>query len=165
MSSVSVCVHCCAAYQRFQVRCPYCGLEQPVAKRRTIEQVSGDLYEMSEDDIRKLKAKIDKINMSHESLARELRVKNVPYLGVLKNLATHRNDQHAQYALRPLIDSWLAKSDTDIRVAQRKFYLTFGVDVLTAQGLRCEAAKDLRTRIVNERRTGCSEQSKTTSYT
>ena len=65
----------------------------------------------------------------------------------------HAAKTEAQRALREAMDQWggyrLAAGEGE-REQQKRFFLTFGVDVLTAQTLRAKEAASLRERVVSK---------------
>ena len=118
------CSSCTAVYERAEASCPYCGYAEILTGSRTIKEVVGDLVELDDSCLKNM-------------LAEVARIDNPGYFGHLSNIAAasakkkHLERQRAQATLRKIISSWIS-TDKDIRKQQRKFYLTFGVDVLTA---------------------------------
>lgn len=136
---IRVCPSCTGVYERYLKSCPYCHhVPQPVG-RSLPEQVDGDLEELTPEALARLRGAI--------AASEELRI---PYnathavRGFLQN--AHRNRGAAQVALREKMALWggaYTGKGLSIPEAQRKFYLTYGVDVLSAQALNAKDATEL----------------------
>jgi superfamily II DNA or RNA helicase len=128
--SLRVCPECTGVYDRqLGMACPYCGHETIPSGRSAPAQVDGDLSELLPDVLAKMRGDIDAV----------LREPTIPYnatpeiAGAIRK--RHRERIQALEYLRQAMEYWSAgKSDTPR--AQREFYLTFGIDVLTAQTLK-----------------------------
>ena len=139
---IKVCGKCLAVYERVDKICPYCG-EVPVpATRGTPESVDGELAEMSEDLLARLRGEIDK------PVA-------VPYGATAIVVASvkkmHRERGDAQRMLRGLMSyygGYLTSLGDDIGMQQRKFYINFGIDVLSAMALNKADAIALAARVM-----------------
>lgn len=134
---------CLMPFERIYPACPYCGWVPPVpAAPKGPHEVDGDvvLYtrEMFEELFGK-KNRIDGIALIPEHIS------DPRIIGAIKR--THREAQESQAALRAAMQIVMPPS-LDSRVAQRKFFHTFGVDTLTAEGLRSAEADELRQRIL-----------------
>lgn len=124
---VRACLECTGIYERWHVKCPYCGWVPVPQSRAAPEFVDGDLTEMDPAALAALNA-------------RTVRSFSVPYgaepavVGRLQRI--HREHGQAQAALREQIAWWagwqraLGRDDPE---AYRRFYLEFGTDVITAQ--------------------------------
>lgn len=122
---------CLAVYERILTECPYCGRIPVVAARGSPELVDGDLCEMSEELLARLRGEI----MSNERLA-------IPYgaspeiIGAVKK--RHRERGEAQAEMRRVAALWggwrvlFGESDA---VQQRRFFHTFQIDALSCQAL------------------------------
>ncbi len=135
------CPECTAAYERVRTACPYCGFAPEPASRQSIEQVDGDLFELSPEALARLRGQTDApIKLPYGA--------KPEVIGALKK--HHRLSQEAQRELRDVMATWggihTGRGDS-IREAQRRFYLTFGVDVLSAQALGRHEAEELRERV------------------
>lgn len=136
------CPQCTRPYERTFPACPYCGHAVVPAERSAPQHVDGDLVLLTPDVLAKLRGEIDA----------PLRI---PYgatpaiEGALRKHHSARNE--AQAALRAAMDQWagyrVAAGEADPRVQQRRFFLQFGVDVLSAQALPAREANELRAKI------------------
>ena len=136
------CPQCTRPYERTFPACPYCGHAVVPAERSAPQHVDGDLVLLTPDVLAKLRGEIDA----------PLRI---PYgatpaiEGALRKHHSARNE--AQAALRSAMDQWagyrVAAGEADPRVQQRRFFLQFGVDVLSAQALPAREANELRAKI------------------
>jgi superfamily II DNA or RNA helicase len=138
------CPRCLGVYEAFRVCCPYCGFKIEPTVRGTPEGVEGDLAEMSEELLARLRGEAGSID----------RAPAMPYNAapvVVASIAKrHRERGESQQALREVMaiyGGWqesLGRSDSEI---QRAFFLTFGVDVLSAQGLNRADSDKLKDRV------------------
>jgi len=138
---VRTCVRCTGVYERVKTICPYCGEIWTPAERSAPEQVDGDLHELTPEALERLRGNIDPPIRIPYGAKPEV-------VGALKK--HHRERNEAQAALRDSMSRWggarLAEGD-DLRTAQRRFYLQYGIDVATAQTLGKREAEELRERI------------------
>jgi superfamily II DNA or RNA helicase len=140
---VRTCGGCLAVYEAYRKSCPYCGYEPVPAGRSAPEQVDGDLYELTGDALAMLRGQIDAPPVFPYSAGPEV-------IGSIKK--HHRIKGETQQVLRQAMAVWAGEqtqavdSHTSAEL-QRKFYLTFGVDVASAQALRRADAEALMARI------------------
>lgn len=137
-----VCTECMQPYERFYVTCPYCGNRPTPAGRSTPEQVDGDLFELDPAVIQSLHSEIARIdgppNFTEGSSAAGAIIHN------------HVQRQQRQTTLRQAMILWMGwqrHNGIEKQEAQRRFFHTFGVDVMTAQTLGAANAADLEARI------------------
>lgn len=147
-------VACMQPYERFHTACPFChtGIPEP-AGRRAPDQVSGDLIELDEDILAMLRGNFDNINLDREAFAAHLVARRVPSIGQPRLLRKHAEDQESQKVLRGAMGLWGGARKADglnDREIQRKFFLRFGVDVLTAQALKSSDAEVLTLKVYEE---------------
>lgn len=138
---------CLSAYERIEPACPFCGHEPEPAARNAPEFVDGDLVMLDEDTLAKLRGEISRV----DGAVRIPSNLSGPAGQHLKNL--HLERQQAQRDLRAAMDlwcGWQVHRGLDVRRAQRKFFLAYGVDVLSAHALGRPEAETLRTRIEAE---------------
>ena len=132
---------CAKTYERFHKCCPFCGFYPEPAARNAPEFVDGDLCELDAETLAALRGKVMDITNPPQ-------VKGGPYAQA--NFKTASHAQTAQFFLRELMQLWggwqLALGLNDSQM-QRKFYLTFGIDVLSAQALKQADAEALSLRI------------------
>jgi len=138
---------CMAVFPRNLDRCTYCGHPIPLPKERSRpDQVEGDLKELTPEGLKRITEEITRI----ESAPR------IPH-GVSGIIASsivkkHHDRRETLSQLKELISNWAGvyhhKGESDSEI-QRRFFLTFGVDVLTAQTLSKKDAESLISRITN----------------
>jgi DNA repair protein RadD len=145
--AVRVCdnVTCLAAYPRRLTECPYCSEPPKPALRSAPEFVDGDLHELDLSAFKTLAANKDAVDAYHPKY---------PYgaNAIVRNAVfnRHQERQKAQAILRDSIALWagywthMGESD---RVIQKRFFLTWDIDILSAQALGTTEATALRERI------------------
>lgn len=128
--------------------CPFCQCPVPLpepGQRRTPEQVDGDLFLLDPDALEALRQG----KLTADAFRPVLPFGATPAI-VYRKLQDHQERGRAQNALREVMALWFgAERDEgrDVRRAQKRFYLVFGVDYLTAQGLNRADAEALRERV------------------
>ena len=122
--------------------CPYCGHEVEVSIRSGPAAVDGDLSELSPEVLAMLRSNMD---VARAEPAMPYAARHDPAVkgAVLKN---HKKHIETLDDLKMAMSVW-AIGKTDIPAAQREFYLTFGIDVMTAQALPTKDALELIKRI------------------
>lgn len=137
---------CLAPYERALACCPFCGHKPEPANRSAPEFVDGDLLELDAEALKRLRGDIEKI----DGPARVPQHLDGPAVGALHK--RHRERQQAQEALRTSIAWWagyqraLGRPDSE---SYRRFYLAFGLDVMSAQALGRPEALALADKINN----------------
>lgn len=131
---LTVCKHCTKPFERFLTACPHCGLAPPLPEpsSRTVAQVDGDLVLLDKATLDRMRAAT--IIESIADIAKRVRgaVGDFAARGAsnrhIEKIAAHKNlqDAIAQWAA---IERQRGFSDREIH---KRFYLTAGVDVLTA---------------------------------
>lgn len=138
---VRTCPECMAVYERIFRECPFCGHYPEPASRGGPEYVDGDLAELSPEALARLRGMIDpplKLPFSAEPAV----------IGALKK--HHFARQEAQGKLREAMAQWggnALAAGLNLSQAQRRFFLKYGVDVMTAQTLPRAEAEELLKRI------------------
>ena len=136
---------CLKPYERTHPKCPYCNTEPPVpADRSKPEYVDGDMVLYTPELLAQLLAQKGKLDRSEPAIPYGVD-KHSPVAYRLRNI--HANNQHSQKLLREAMALWIPPG-LDERVANRRFFHTFGVDTLTAQGLTSADADELRQRVI-----------------
>lgn len=139
-----VCTHCLAAYERIHAACPYCGTRPVPASRGTPESVDGDLAELSPEVLAQLRGEVAAVEA-----APKFPVGAGPeVVGAIKK--RHRERLEALGRLKEtmaLWGGWRAAEGDSVAETQRRWYLTFGVDVLSAQALGRAEAEALEARV------------------
>ena len=133
---LTACTNCSRPYERFYPACPYCGHEPPLPDpaSRTLQQVDGDLMLLDRDMLAAMRAA-----MQLESPT-DMGQRVGAAAGALAGAgAVNRQiERHAsQQRLTDAINQWAGiervKGRQD-RETHRRFYLTLGIDVLSALG-------------------------------
>lgn len=146
--AITTCPMCLRSYERVLGRkCPYCSHETQPAGRSAPEQVDGVLSELDPAALAAMQQAI-----AHVDGAPTIPWGATPAIqgAVVKR---HRERQEAQAALRQVMSVWAGSrsqgqdADTVARL-QREWFLTFGIDVATAQALGRAEADELRVKIM-----------------
>jgi superfamily II DNA or RNA helicase len=141
---VRTCQNCLAVYESYVKTCPYCGYEHKPHSVSNIEVVEGVITELSPDILAKMRGEIARIDGPPPALLW------APVAAQKGAAARHRERQKAQAVLREAIAVWAgyqtAAGQTD-DVIMRRFYRTFGVDVLTAQTLSRRESEELTSKL------------------
>ena len=137
---VTTCPECFKAYEAVTPACPYCGYKPEPSGRSRPEQVDGDLIELDPAALAVMRGEVDRIDGTPL----------IPYgvsdivAGAIRRNWLERQD--AQTELRKRIADWAGvwkhrgSEDSEI---YRRFYHTFGIDVMSAQTLNQTKAKEL----------------------
>jgi len=142
---VRACPQCTGVYERVLLACPYCGHAPEPVGRSSPEQVDGDLPELSPEVLAAMRGEVERIDGA-PVIPRHL---EGPAARAVFNRPLER--QQAQAALREAIalwGGWRTAAGESVREAQKRFYLEYGVDVLTAQALGAREAEELRGRLL-----------------
>lgn len=135
---------CLAPYERCYPACPYCGAKPLPSNRTAPEYVDGDLTELDPAALAALRGEVARI----DGAARVPVGLDGPAAQAVKN--RHVERQHAQNELRAHLALWAGRrrdegqGDAEI---MRRFYYTFGCDVMSAQALGRSDAEALGARI------------------
>lgn len=136
---------CLAPYERCYPACPYCGAKPLPSNRTAPEYVDGDLTELDPAALAALRGEVARI----DGAARVPVGLDGPAAQAVKN--RHVERQHAQNELRAHLALWAGRrrdegqGDAEI---MRRFYYTFGCDVMSAQALGRSDAEALMARII-----------------
>lgn len=139
-------IGCSQPYERTLKVCPYCKAPAPPpGGRDRPELVDGDLVELDPKTLKAMMGEADKV----------MGAPSPPY-GVAAHVvrAYHANfveRQRAQQTLRKqiaLYGGWREKLGETMSEAQRRFYFTFGTDVLTAMAMPVKDAAELEAKIL-----------------
>jgi superfamily II DNA or RNA helicase len=145
--SIKICEnpHCMLAYEKIKNCCPFCGTKPEIKDRKNIDAVCGNLEELAPDFVSKMRAAIWEFDNSSKI------PKNLPKIARLA-LARHRKERREmQTKLRESIKNWLNSiQNQEKNYAYKLFYLTFGIDVLSAQILNKKEAEILLTKILKQ---------------
>jgi superfamily II DNA or RNA helicase len=139
---VTTCVVCFRAYEATTATCPHCGYVAEPESRSRIEFVDGDLIELDAETLAAMRGAVAEIDMPVPFEAVDARTG-----AMAKNW---RARQEEQVHLRAAIALWAGirrdLGDDDAAI-YRRFYHTFGTDVLTAQTLGASDARKLKKQI------------------
>jgi len=146
-----VCLACFQPYERVRSACPYCQTPAPPpVSRGSPAQVEGDLAELDPEVLAKLRGEVAERDMPTPDYGRWLasrRVEGPAYAGAV---ARHDAAHGAQARLRAAMTEWcrvtLASGYSD-RETHRRFWATWGIDILTARALPAREAGDLADRL------------------
>jgi len=141
---LTTCTECFRPYERIRVRCPYCGHKPVPASRSGPEFVDGDLVELDPTILEQMRNEVARVD-GQPRVPRD-----ATHATTRSIINKWKARQDAQTELRKSIALWAGnrkhgygESDSEI---QRRFYLTFGTDVLTAQSLGTKDAVQLTER-------------------
>jgi superfamily II DNA or RNA helicase len=145
--TVRTCQECTAVYERYLDACPFCGEPVPTpAIRSGPEFVDGDLYELTAEVLAQLRGAVARVDMSPQDYRDQLARQGVPQIGIMANVKRHVTRQETVSVLRDTMAQWggweRARGLSDKEIF-RKFYLTYGVDWLTAQASKTDGALSL----------------------
>lgn len=150
LKPLKTCFSCTGVYEGYSRVCPYCGYYTEPEGRTGIEQVDGDLFELSAETLAAMRGEVDRVNAPDGSVGDRLRHAGAPEIAIMGAMKNHRLRQEAQGALRESIAWWAgyqrAAGIAD-SVSYQMFYARFGVDVMTAQALGRRDAEELNERV------------------
>lgn len=132
---------CLVVYPRTLHACPACGMVPEITNRSAPEFVDGDLYELSPDVLAALRGQVVDPHKAPPSWP------GAPQGAINKN---HQERIIAQLALRKAISlwsGWQLHQGRDEREQMKRFYFSFGLDMMSAQALGRPEATALRERI------------------
>lgn len=132
---------CAAPYERIHPACPFCGHEPEPAARNAPEFVDGDLIELDAATLARMRGAVDKIDAAPHIPAG---VSPIVGRAIYNN---HWERQQRQADLRKIMGLWgglQLRGGLNDRQMQRKFFLRYGMDVLTASTLGAGDADKLR---------------------
>jgi len=143
LQPVRVCPECTIVYEKFHLACPHCG-HVPVPKSRAApEHVDGDITELDPAVLARLRRESDM-----DAAPKVPYGANDAIRGAI--MKRHRIWKESQRGLREtmaLYGGWQKHLGRPQREAYKRFFVEFGVDVATAQGLPTSEATELNARI------------------
>ncbi len=151
VTPVKACPECAAVYERFHPACPYCGYKPIPAARNGPEFVDGDLLELDAETLARMRSDVARIDMTPAEFRDDMLRRCVPGVAQARHMRLHVADQQAQTGLRDALALWggyqrsLGRPDAE---SYRRFYLEYGVDVLSAQALKQKQAAELNGKII-----------------
>ncbi len=145
-----VCIKCKCQYERTIKACPGCGYIPEITARDGPEQVDGDLIELNEATLARMRGEVERVDRDKEEYRTELIAKFTPTVGVHTGVKRHVERQELQGALRASINWWKHYQrimGRDKSESYKRFYWAFGIDELSAQALKHKDALELADRI------------------
>lgn len=147
---VRTCIGCTAVYEAYMIACPFCGRVYRPESRGSIDQVEGDLLELTPEILLTMQTEINRINAPASIVGDKMRHAHAPGIAVAGAMKNHSLRQEAQVVLRAAIAEWAgyqrAAGQSD-SISYRRFFSTFNTDVMTAQTLGRRNAEKLTIRI------------------
>jgi len=144
---------CLSVYPRAKPACPYCGSKRKQGGgggARSIKTVDGDLLELDPETLAAMRGEVAKALPDLEAYRNRLSAQGLPHTHVLGQAKHHYARLQAAANLRDAMAWWAgekrAAGQQDAEV-YRRFYLTFGVDMLSAQTLDRAGMEALAARI------------------
>jgi DNA repair protein RadD len=137
-------VPCASAYERVLPCCPWCGFAPAPALRSAPEHVDGDLLELDDATLARMRGEIERVDgpvlfpANADAIVRRAIEKR------------HGERQEAQVELREAIARWAGyrrhegQSDAEI---YKRFYALYGMDIMSAQTLGAREALELAGRL------------------
>lgn len=150
ITPVKVCSACTAVYERIYKICPYCGHYAAPLRCTNIEQVDGDLLELSSEALEALRRQAQYNIMPVNQYRAQLIKKHCPTTYIKSHVKHHLKKLTEQEKLRSAIALWAAyqrQRGQEDSISYRQFYFKFGTDVLTAQTLNTADTIKLKERI------------------
>lgn len=145
-----VCVECFEPFERIYRECPHCGYYHEPESRGSPEHVDGDLAEMSPELLEKLRGAMNSAALPIEWERARLAETGLPHTHVMHHVKSHAERLESLDGLRNAMARFggicRAMGETDSQM-QRRFYLTFGIDVMSAQTLKRAEAESLAIRV------------------
>lgn len=131
------CPSCTRVYERFFPQCPYCQHKPEPVARSGPEFVDGDLAELDAATLEQMRGLTK--HKTPAEYREELAAKNVPGIGQMGHVKRYADKLKAVNGLKDAIAWWggwqraQGRSDSE---GFRRFYLRYGVDVLTCQDIQ-----------------------------
>lgn len=139
---VKTCERCFTAYEPYKRSCPYCGHTPEPEGRSLPKQVDGDLIELTPDVLAAMRGEVAAFDQGKFKIPCGADDKTVARLSNL-----HADNQQAQTELRECIALWAGVEQQvnglDDHEIYRKFYHSYGIDVMSAQTLKAKDARKL----------------------
>lgn len=146
---------CTSCYKPFPARnsiCPHCGERvKEAAVGRTIKEVEGDLSELSEETLAKMRGEVDRMMESPDAVKNRFLAAGASNLVAAGAAKQHRLRQEQQEVLRSVMEIYggfyIGTLGCLVKDAQIAFWKEFGIDVMSAQTLGRGDAEALTGRI------------------
>ena len=146
LSTVKTCPMCTFTFERYIKICPECGHIPVIASRDNIEHVDGDLNELSPEVLAQMRGDVDKVDSAIGEQITEYRQELLDNYCKPAHIRAHCNrmftklehQKESQVKLREKMAWWAGYRRSEGRTDDeifRIFYLTYGVDWVSAQAL------------------------------
>lgn len=151
--SLKVCAECNQPFEARRAVCPHCGHRVVAADGagRTLEEVEGDLTELTPEMLAKMRGEADRVMESPDDVRERFLNAGAAHIVAAGAAKQHRLRLEAQNVLRTVMGSfWDFYRDQlgcDVRSAQITFWQIFGIDVMSAQVLSKNDAEALTQRV------------------
>lgn len=145
-----ICIGCLEPYERFYKECPHCGHYPEPAARTSPAAVDGDMSELSPEVLESLRKNVELAEQHEDFYRQDLIATGLPHAFVVSNVNRRREQQDALATLKAamgLYGGYCARDGLDPGMTQRRFFLAFDVDVMTAQTLGTKDARKLTDKI------------------
>ena len=143
---MTACSGCYMPFERFFKVCPFCDVPVPAptpSQRSNLESLDGDIFEVCQEELAKLRAGVVDV-LSMARIPRHL--EGTPAAVRLTRLHNEKIEAHRE--LMDAISLWAGRYiGEDNSVIAKRFYIAFGMDVLSAAGLNARDARELLERI------------------
>lgn len=136
---------CYQPYERFRPACPYCGFRPEPQARTAPEFVDGDLLELDPTTLATMRGEVARIMGAPPVLPNALANAGMQKQWAMRQAAV----THLRNAIN-LWGGWQAHDGLGESESYRKFFLTYGLDVLSAQAQGERDALALRDRIMSD---------------
>jgi superfamily II DNA or RNA helicase len=146
---VRVCTECTGAYKRVLTVCPYCGHEWTPGARTSPKFVDGDLVMLDAETLAAMRAAAEHNNRTPRDVRNEL-TGHLHERGISGHVSRQARLLQLQSELRDSMSIWSGMrtvAGIDARESMREFYLTYGVDVLSARALDRKESESLLEKI------------------
>ena len=127
-----------------------CGQQYRPESRGSVEQVEGDLLELSPEVLEKMRGEITRIDSPESVIGDKFRHAGAPLSAVVGAMKQHRLRREEQQVLREAIALWAGyqrAAGIPDSVSYRRFYHNFGIDVLGAQTVGRREAEELTLKV------------------
>lgn len=143
---MTACSGCYMPFERFFKVCPFCDVPVPAptpSQRSNLESLDGDIFEVCQEELTKLRAGVVDV-LSMARIPRHL--EGTPAAVRLTRLHNEKIEAHRE--LMDAISLWAGRYiGEDNSVIAKRFYIAFGMDVVSAAGLNARDARELLERI------------------
>lgn len=143
------CTECLNVYERTLKICPFCGDIYTPLNRSDIHVIDGDLTELDAATLAQMRNDIARADNDPANWLGSTNHSPIVKASIKKE---HAARMEAQQQLRDAIAIWAGKrkaAGDSIDQAYKRFYWSFGVDVITAQTLKRKDTEDLLIKVVN----------------